>query len=127
MNARANSRRGLRQVNKEPLNLVLAGSGNSELAAKKMSGSCFFHEPLTGVQELVPRDLSVFAGVGLFGFLFARMCCLGLRRWRGLLVLLWGGLMLLWRRLVLLRSSLMLLRGCRFRRAFVVCRSRLTF
>src|SRR5580704_1729812 len=51
--------------------------------------------------------------------------------WRGLL--LRRNLMLLWRRLMLLRSGLMLLRsslmlrGCRFRRAFIVCRSRLTF
>lgn len=65
MNARANSRRGLRQVNKEPLNLVLAGSGNSELAAKKMSGSCFFHEPLTGGAGISPARPFGLRGSGI--------------------------------------------------------------
>ena len=85
-----------------------------------MSGSCFFHEPLTGMMLSVPRDHYVSAGFRLIRFRLILMLCLGL--WCGgrlgrssLMLLLRRSLMLLLRGslVLLLRRSLMLLLRCR--------------
>src|SRR5271163_2152277 len=77
----------------------LAGSGKADSNRRKNERLVLWHEPLMAMMELVPRDLCVFADVGLFRFLFARPRCFGLRR----RFLLRRSLMLLWRRLMLLR------------------------
>jgi hypothetical protein len=62
-------------------NNVRDSSGDMDLAAQeKVSGSCPFYEPLTGMKESVPPDLYVLAGFGFCWFRRTMMCRFGLGR-----------------------------------------------